>query len=65
MVRILNLLMKRLKEQPVKDQEMIKLTQPAEDVEKKLSIDNIKVVVLVDIPEQKLEDVKINFKSFR
>ena len=37
---------------------MIKLTHSAEDVEDKLSIDNIKVVVHVDIPEQKLEDVK-------
>jgi hypothetical protein len=57
--------MKRPKVQPAKDQETIKLTQPAEDVEEKLSTDNTKVAVLVDIPEQKLEDVKNNFKSFR
>jgi hypothetical protein len=37
---------------------MIKLTQPAEDVEDKLSIDNTKAVVPAHIPEQKPEDVK-------
>jgi len=59
MVRIL-FKIQRQKEQPVKDQETIRLTQYAEDVEEKHSTDNTKFVVLVDIPEQKLEDVKIN-----
>ena len=64
MVRIL-FKIQRQKEQPVKVQETIRLTQHAEDVEDKHSTDNTKFVLLVDIPEQKLEDVKNNFKSFR
>ncbi len=44
---------------------MIKLTQHAEDVEEKLSIDNTKVVVPVVIQEQKLEDVINNLIKFR
>lgn len=54
---ILNFNQIRQKVQPVKVQEMTRPTLPAEDAEKKPSIDNINPAVLVAIPEQKPEDV--------
>ncbi len=47
----------RLKEQPVRDPEMIRLTPPAEDAVERLSIDNTSHAELVVILEQRPEDV--------
>jgi hypothetical protein len=47
----------RLKEQPVRDPEMIRPTLPAGDVVEKLSIDKTSHAELVVTPEQKPEDV--------